>query len=136
MDERDYATCLPHRDFTPGMPKLNLLHDALKDSLRTVLVITPEFLEDWKFKQALDPTLIDEGRLIPLIYKKCSTLPEALSKVIHLEYSEQGDPCLLLDRIAGAVERGKKSCLANCSKGKCSQSISRDPSGGLSPPHT
>ncbi|XP_078613228.1 uncharacterized protein LOC144882948 isoform X1 [Branchiostoma floridae x Branchiostoma japonicum] len=109
LEKRGYTTCLPHRDFTPGMPKLNLLHDALKNSMRTVLVITPEFLEDWQFKQALDPTFIDEGKLIPFIYKRCNTLPEALTKVMPLEYNEQVDPCLLLDRIGNSIEHRKKS---------------------------
>jgi hypothetical protein len=81
--------------FNPGLPKVDELERAIVESRRTLLILTPRYLEDtWR---SFDTTLvssygIDTGRwlAIPAVKDKCD-LPRRLSALVSVDISQPDD---------------------------------------------
>jgi len=96
------VTYVEPSEFPPGPPKMNLVETAIKESRKTLLVITSSYLKDhWaRFNHILSIAYgLDRGewRTIPVIVERCE-LPDEISILSCLELY-RGDPVKQWERL-------------------------------------
>lgn len=83
LEQAGLRVCVDYRDFAAGAPRLRNIEAAITGSLRTIAVLTPDWLaSEWNafedvLVRSLDPAA-RRRRLIPVKLKPCD-LPEALA---------------------------------------------------------
>ncbi len=83
LEQAGLRVCVDYRDFVAGAPRLHNIEAAIKNSLRTVAILTPDWLaSEWNafedvLVRSLDPAA-RRRRLIPVKLKPCD-LPESLA---------------------------------------------------------
>jgi tetratricopeptide (TPR) repeat protein len=87
--------CIDYRDFEPGAPSVTEMEQAVVTSRKTVLVLTPAYLESaWAEFEALMLQTLDPGarkrRLIPLRKEKCD-LPLRIGYLTYVDFAEPPD---------------------------------------------
>jgi len=88
--------CIDYRDFRPGAPAIAELKRAATTSRKTLLVLTPDYLQSkWtEFERYLlqtrDP-LNKDLRLIPLLKEPCD-LPEDIAYLTYSTFRLDGTP--------------------------------------------
>ena len=76
LEEAGLKVCIDHRDFRPGAPSVMEMERAVVTSRKTVLVLTPAYLDSaWAEFEALMLATLDPAnrqlRLIPLLKERC-----------------------------------------------------------------
>lgn len=92
LEREGLRICIDYRDFAIGVPSLVNMENAVKDSRKTLLVLTPDWVaSDWAEFEALliqtnDP--IGRGRrILPLLVKPCA-LPDRLRIFTYLDLTD------------------------------------------------
>jgi hypothetical protein len=100
--------CIDYRDFEIGAPIVTEMRRGLTDSRRTLLILTPDYLEsDWTgfeqlMLQTLDPSN-RQRRLIPLMREACD-LPLEISYLNYLDFAAPDDWELAWSRLLKALQ--------------------------------
>ena len=87
--------CIDFRDFEPGAPSATEMERAVLTSHKTLLILTPAYLEDeWAefgnaMVQTLDPASRDR-RFIPLLKEKCDR-PLRIRYLTYVDFAEPED---------------------------------------------
>ncbi|NIO68502.1 MAG: TIR domain-containing protein [Anaerolineae bacterium] len=95
LEAAGLEVCIDFRDFEPGAPSADEMERAVLTSRKTLLILTPDYLESaWtKFEtlmlQVLDPAN-QERRLIPLLREKCR-LPLRIRYLTYVDFAEPED---------------------------------------------
>jgi TIR domain len=103
LEENNFKVCIDYRDFSPGMPAIKNIEQSVLASYKTLLVMTPDYLEsDWtEFENILLQTL-DQLRMLPLLRKKCN-LPLRLKTLTYLNFVDPEDEFIEWQRLINAV---------------------------------
>lgn len=107
LETAGLRVCLDVRDFTPGAPTIAEIERAIVDSHKTLLVLTPDYLDSaWaEFESILIQTL-DPGarqrRLIPLLLKSC-TLPPRIRSLEAIDLTRPQGLALQMERLLAAL---------------------------------
>lgn len=90
IESQGYKCCFHHRDFCPGEAIVKSITDAIYQSLVTLVVLTPDYIDSKWCRQELNQALtaaIGIHRVLPVIYKPCKKIPRQIrSCVTYLEY--------------------------------------------------
>jgi tetratricopeptide (TPR) repeat protein len=95
LEEAGPKVCIDYRDFKPGAPSASEMERAVSTSRRTLLILTPAYLESaWtEFEtmmlQVLDPAN-HERRLIPLLREVCD-LPLHIRYLTYVDFAHPED---------------------------------------------
>ena len=99
-----FKLCIHQRNFTAGSYISDNIAEAVHKSRRTILVISPDFINSawckFEYQVALQEMMLEKHRIIPIILGKVGdinslidpTLKTVLSVVTWLEYPGQGAP--------------------------------------------
>ena len=107
LEGEGLRVCIDYRDFEIGVPSLINMENAVRDSRKTLLVLTPDWVaSDWTAFEALlvqtdDP--IGRGkRLLPLMVQKCQ-LPERLRMFSYLDLTDPAEFDFQVERLLAAI---------------------------------
>ena len=107
LEEQKIQVCIDYRDFIPGIPSIKNIEQAVINSYKTLLILTPDYLESrWtEFEnillQTLDP-VNQELRLLPLLKQKCE-LPLRLKALTYLNFTNPEDATLAWQRLLNTL---------------------------------
>jgi hypothetical protein len=95
LEDAGLKCCIDYRDFRIGAPAISELERASTTSRKTLMVLTPNYLESkWTgFERYLPQTpdpLNEELRLIPLLKETCE-LPRSIGYLTYLNFAESDD---------------------------------------------
>ncbi|GEM_PF-4239898 len=108
LESAGIKTCVDFRDFRIGAPKLTELERGLLESRKTLLVLTPAFLEsEWNdfasvMVQHLDPAA-RQLRILPLILKP-TDLPLRINTLVPLDFTKLTGRLEQLPRLIRAIK--------------------------------
>jgi CheY-like chemotaxis protein len=93
IEKAGLRVCVDYRDFAPGAPSVKEMERAVMTSRKTVLVLTPHYLDSaWaEFENLMLMTLDPanrERRLIPVLRERCELPP----RINYLTYINIADP--------------------------------------------
>ena len=106
LEEQKIKVCIDYRDFILGMPSIKNIEQAVINSHKTLLILTPNYLESgWtEFEnillQTLDPAN-QQLRLLPLLKQKCE-LPLRLRALTYLNFANPEDEAFEWQRLVNA----------------------------------
>ena len=101
--------CIDHEDFEPGAPSITEMERAVLQSRKTVLILTPEYLQSsWAeyeniLVQTLDPAA-HERRLVPLLFSQCE-MPLRLSSLTYLDFTQSAEHGAGLKRLVSVIRQ-------------------------------
>lgn len=108
LEHEGLRICIDYRDFAIGVPSLVNMENAVKDSRKTLLVLTPDWVASaWAEFEALliqtnDP--IGRGRrILPLLVKPC-TLPDRLRIFTYLDLTDPAQLDFQIKRLIVAIQ--------------------------------
>jgi hypothetical protein len=111
LEDVGLEVCIDFRDFKIGRVSVLNMEDAVKTCDRTILVLSPQWLEShWGILEAFmlqtkDPINLNE-RILPLMLEKCE-LPDRLSIFTYADFTDEGtwesELCRLLEQIGITV---------------------------------
>jgi DNA-binding XRE family transcriptional regulator len=107
LEGQGLHTCVDFRDFRPGAARLDEIEQAVLESRKTLIVLSPAYLaNEWveagnKMVQSLDPASRQQ-RLIPLLKESCA-LPLRLSYLIPVDLAGARDVTLEWDRLIASL---------------------------------
>ena len=95
LEAAGLKVCIDYRNFVPGMPIIRNIRQAMLTSRKTLLILTPAYLDSqWtSFEQLLTQTLDPAGvelRLIPVMKENCE-LPIEIGFLSHLNFADPED---------------------------------------------
>ncbi|MEM9092024.1 MAG: TIR domain-containing protein [Cyanobacteria bacterium P01_F01_bin.53] len=108
--------CIDFRNFRPGAATITEIERAIKASARTLLILTPAYLEsNWtEFEglllQTFDPTN-KKLRLLPLLKEQCE-LPSRLKIFTYLDFAEPDDPIFAWTQLLTALGKQPETTTA------------------------
>jgi len=117
LEKQGLRAFIDFRDFKPGSPSLVETEHALRECRKTLLVLTPAYLEsEWCeiesiMSQTRDPANRDL-RLIPLLRSPCAR-PARIASLTHVDFTAEADLRLSWDRLLQALKppfSGKRVC--------------------------
>ena len=96
LEDKGLKIIIDFRDFKPGAPSLTEMERAVKESQKTILVLTPNYLNSaWsEFEAALAGTLDPAGKerkILPILLQSCD-IPLRISYLTYLNFT---DPSIL-----------------------------------------
>jgi len=108
LESARLRVCIDYRDFELGAPIVTEMRRGLTDSRKTLLILTPDYLESaWTgFEQLMLQTLDPnnrERRLIPLMKEACD-LPLEISYLNYLDFVAPDDWELAWSRLLKALQ--------------------------------
>ncbi|MEM6449230.1 MAG: TIR domain-containing protein [Cyanobacteria bacterium P01_D01_bin.105] len=95
LQKAGLKTCIDIDDFRAGAPAIKEIRRAIKTSRKTLLVLSPNYLESkWTeleryLPQTKDP-LNEELRIIPFLYESCN-LPEDIAYLSYIDFTDDVD---------------------------------------------
>ena len=107
LEEQKIKACIDYRDFIIGMPSIKNIEQAVINSHKTLLILTPNYLESgWtEFEnillQTLDPAN-QKLRLLPLLKEKCE-LPLRLRALTYLNFVNPEDEAFEWQKLVNAL---------------------------------
>ncbi len=93
LEQESLAVCIDFRDFTIGPPSLVNMEEAVAESRKTILVLTPNWVEsEWTNFESLlvqtrDPAGL-RGTLLPVMLTDCQ-LPRRLEILTHADFRQK-----------------------------------------------
>ncbi len=107
IEDSGLKACIDYRDFRRGAPTVSEIEGAVKNSRKTLLVLTPAYLESrWAEFESLLPQNRDPSnrdlRLIPLLKEKCD-LPTRINYLTYVDFAEPEDPILSWTQLLTAL---------------------------------
>ncbi|HEY0171635.1 MAG TPA: TIR domain-containing protein [Pyrinomonadaceae bacterium] len=107
LEAAGLRVCIDSRDFAIGAPSVVNMETAVRESARTLLVLTPAWVQsEWTNFEALliqtkDPAGTNR-RLLPLLLKPCEP-PDRLAIFTHADFTDPADWDLELNRLLVAI---------------------------------
>jgi formylglycine-generating enzyme required for sulfatase activity len=107
LEQQKIKACIDYRDFTEGMPSIKNIENAVLNSHKTLLILTPNYLTSgWtEFEhillQTLDPAN-QKLRLLPLLKERCE-LPLRLKVLTYLNFASPEDEAEEWKRLVTAL---------------------------------
>lgn len=101
--------CIDYESFEPGAPSLTEMERAVLQSRKTVLVLTPEYLESgWtEFENILvqtpDPAA-HQRRLIPVLLLRCE-LPLRIGILVHIDFTHAEEHAEKAEHLVATIQR-------------------------------
>lgn len=101
--------CIDHENFEPGAPSIIEMERAVLQSRKTVLVLTPEYLQsEWtEFEnilvQTLDPAA-HQRRLLPVLLVRCE-LPLRIGILTYLDFTQSAEHTERIEQLITAIRR-------------------------------
>ncbi|MCL4860872.1 MAG: TIR domain-containing protein [Caldilineaceae bacterium] len=95
LEEAGLKVCIDFRDFEVGEPSISAMERAILTSRKTLLVLTPAYLEsgwtefEYLLLQPLDPAN-RQRRLIPLVRKPCA-IPPRIAYLTSVDFTAPDD---------------------------------------------
>jgi hypothetical protein len=92
LESNGVAVCIDYRDFQPGVPSIVGMELAIKESWKTILVLTPNYIASaWsEFESILIGTIDPSGRhnrILPILLEKCD-LPLRINYLTYLDFTD------------------------------------------------
>jgi hypothetical protein len=108
LQDREISVCIDYKDFEVGVPTLENIEHAIRSSRKTLIVLTPNWVEsEWgKFEGLLVQTTDPAGKrrkLIPILLEECD-IPPRLTPLTYADFTNDDRWDFQLDRIIGALE--------------------------------
>ena len=136
MKNAGLTVCIDHESFEPGAPSITEIERAVLQSRKTVLILTPEYLQsEWTafeniLVQTLDPAA-HQRRLLPMLLVRCE-LPLRFRALTYLDFTRSEIHVDMLARLVTVIRR-------RTATGRTSQPVTAMhrpfavPTGALSP---
>ena len=107
LEAAGLRVCIDERDFTLGVPSVVNMENAVEQSRKTLLVLTPRWVEsEWtKFESLLSQTDDPSGvrrRTLPLMLEKCQ-LPKRLGILTYADFTDAAQREAQLARVIAAI---------------------------------
>ena len=108
IEDNGLKVCIDYRDFIPGFQSVKNMERAVLTSRKTLLVITPNYLESsWTALEAVlvqtaDPSN-EQLRLIPLLKEKCS-FHLGFTPLTYLNFADPVDEEQEWERLLRAIK--------------------------------
>jgi tetratricopeptide (TPR) repeat protein len=107
LEAAGLRVCLDERDFAIGAPSIVNMENAVEQSRKTLLVLTPAWVEsEWtKFESLLSQTDDPSGvrrRTLPLMLEKCEP-PKRLGILTHADFTDPARREAQLARLVNAI---------------------------------
>ncbi len=109
LKDAGLRVCIDHESFEPGAPSITEMERAVLQSRKTVLVLTPEYLQSaWaEFEnilvQTIDPAARDR-RLIPVLFIPC-TLPLRIGSLTYIDFTRSAEHEENIERLITTLRR-------------------------------
>ncbi len=112
LEKNNIKTIIDFRDFKPGAPSITEMERAVKESRKTVLVLTNSYLSSaWsEFEVILASTLDPAGRnrqIIPILIEKAN-LPTRISYLTYVDFTENGTEKLSWEKLIRSVKSSQE----------------------------
>lgn len=107
LEAAGITVCIDFRDFEPGAPSLTEMERAVKESRKTLLVLTPNYTaSDWTefeniLAQTLDPAA-RKRRVLPILIEHCE-LPLRIRMITYLDFTRSDMVNFELERLIAAL---------------------------------
>ncbi len=107
LEAAGLRVCIDFRDFEPGLPNLVNMENAIERSRKTLIVLTPAWVESgWAAFESLlvhtdDPTG-RRRRMIPLLVKPCK-LPKRIAMLTYVDFTQPSEAGSQLQRLVAAI---------------------------------
>lgn len=107
LEAAGLRVCIDFRDFDVGVPSLVNMERAVDSSRRTLLVLTPAWVNsEWtEFEALLTQTTDPAGRrrcLLPLLLQSCQP-PSRIAMLTYADFTQDGEWETQLQRVVAAV---------------------------------
>lgn len=108
LEQERLRICIDYRNFEIGVTILENIENAVKQSRRTLLVMTPNWVEsEWgRFEQFLlqtqDPANT-QRRILPLMVQHCE-VPERLQMFMYLDLTDTGEFEFQMQRLLKSIQ--------------------------------
>ena len=109
MQNAGLTVCIDHESFEPGAPSITEMERAVLQSRKTVLVLTPEYLQSgWtEFENILvqtpDPAA-HQRRLIPVLLLRCE-LPLRIAMLVHIDFTHAEEHAEKAEHLVATIQR-------------------------------
>ena len=107
LEQAGLRVCIDSRDFEVGAPSIFNMEDAVKQSAKTLLILTPNWVQsEWTSFESLliqtkDPTGTGR-RILPLMREKCD-VPDRLAIFTHADFTDPANWEAQLARIIKSI---------------------------------
>jgi len=107
LEAADLRVCIDFRDFEPGVPSLVNMENAVERSRKTLIVLTPAWVEsEWTTFESLliqtDDPAGRRARMIPLLLKPCKP-PKRIAMLTYLDFTQPAEVDFQLKRLMAAI---------------------------------
>ncbi len=109
LEENGIKVIVDFFDFEPGAPSITEMEQAVRESRKTILVLTPAYIESgWAgFEANLAGTLDPAGRerrILPILLEKCD-IPLRISYLTYLDFTGASNLDLQWKRLFSALRK-------------------------------
>ena len=112
-ETRGFRMCLPQRDFVGGVPITENIAEAIEKSRKTLLVVTPAFVQSKWCILEMHMARLEGLHTIIIVYKEpvelkdmCKTLRKLIKTVTYIEYPENDAGMeAFWDRLSRAISK-------------------------------
>ncbi len=131
LERHGLKVCIGYRDFEIGAPILHNIEYAVDNCPRTILVLTPSWLEsEWTDFESLlvgtsDPAA-RRRKLIPLLLKPCA-LPSRITMLTHADFTERQDHDAQFRRLLSQLQITSKNVSSPISESELSPFVAGPP---------
>ena len=117
LEHEGLRVCIDFRDFEPGVPSLVNMENAVERSRKTLIVLTPDWVEsEWTSFESLlvqtDDPAGRKARMIPLLLKPCRP-PRRIAMLTCLDFTQPSEFEVQLQRLVAAT-RSEPECDSVC----------------------
>jgi hypothetical protein len=107
LEGKGVRVCVESRDFEPGRPRLVNMENAVERSYKTLIVLTPAWIENgWNEFESLliqsDDPAGRQARMIPLLLKPCE-LPKRIAMLTPTDLMQSAEVDSQLQRLIEAI---------------------------------
>lgn len=110
LESAGLRICMDFRDFEPGVPSLVNMENAVERSRKTLIVLTPAWVEsEWTTFESLliqtDDPAGRRARMIPLRLKPCKS-PKRIAMLTYVDFTQPAEAEFQLGRLIAAIKGG------------------------------
>lgn len=107
LEAAGLRVCIDFRDFEPGLPSLVNMENAVECSRKTLIVLTPAWVEsEWTTFESLliqtDDPAGRRARMIPLRLKSCDP-PKRIAMLTYVDFTQEAETDFQLQRLLAAI---------------------------------
>ena len=101
-----FKCCYHDRDFIPGVPVLQNIDNSVQESLKTVVVLSPEYIKSawcsYETQVVMDYDIeTRQGILIPIMLRQCQ-IPEYIGRLSYIDVSKNDH---FMNRLVSGLSR-------------------------------